>query len=102
MSDQTLHLQIKEEKFGRTPKCVACKREVKTGTLCFTVEAMWVPLVDDRAQQRKFYICPTRSCVFKPSPPWANIRSPTNFTTAADVPEADRERVAAECNLNVV
>ena len=101
-TDQTFHLHVKEEKSGATPKYVACKKELTPGSICFVVNALWAPMHDDRARSRNYYICSTRPCVFKPSPPWANIRAPTNFTTASNVPEGERRRVEAECQISTV
>ena len=98
--EQTLLLHYREGQ--RSPKCMSYRDEINQGKICFGVEALYVPFNDNKAYQRRFYICAKRSCVFKPSPPWTNVRRATSFKTADDIPEAEKVQVSAQCQLTAL
>ena len=97
--DQTLLLH---HRVGRTVSCFSCKADIGESSLCFSLDALFVPLSTDSACVRKFYICAKPICVLKLSPPWTNIRKPTSFKKSAAVTDEERDDISRKCNLTYV
>ena len=97
-SPQSLLLDYKE---GRVAACSAngCGLEIDVGTLCFALEALYIPFNEKEARPRKFYLCSKPTCLFKPPKPWTNIRKPTEFRAGGAVSTEDANRVKDSCNL---
>ena len=80
-----------------------CKALIVGGDVCFAVDgAISTRVTVNESYARRFYFCAKKLCIIAPSPAWANIRMPNQFTLSGDIPPEQYNKIAEECNLILI